>query len=216
MQCTKTFFKEIPCFLCNTIHDVHIHSYPERFYRSNIYLEEQNRYPNKSIFILVIYCSLAHKQNKQHYKRILPGFLIPECNITFDNVIECLNKMPEKIDYEYAGRLLGTDCERTVDKHLLEIKEIINKANITLAQWLSQNQNIATIPDQNVNQSDIVYLSDLVKEVNNAQQKLHGSFGDRVQPLSMIKLTYLFEKSRSKIAKSMSRVLQLSYFFDTS
>jgi hypothetical protein len=112
---------------------------------------------------------------------------------------------------------LGTFCKKTIDKHLSEVGEMINKSNIILSEWISKNQNIGILPPPaNINKSEIAYLFDLSDLYNQSMRKLSGIIHKDLKITNIIASTYFFNKSRKFKKKSMSCVLIYSYFFDTS
>ena len=67
--------------LCGEIHAVRIHAVLMRKIRNR-------DFENVEIGVFSIVCGRAKEQGKQYTKRILPPFVIPECNITLENVLE--------------------------------------------------------------------------------------------------------------------------------
>ena len=69
--------------------------------------------------IVSLICHEAKQQHKQYTKRILPWFVIPECNIRLDLVLN-LMKLEERdrkgatLAYEQADAVIGSACERTI------------------------------------------------------------------------------------------------------
>ena len=54
------------------------------------------------------------KLGKQYTKRILSPFVIPECNISFANVVKYMSTYPDgTINYDKAGYILGTYEQQT-------------------------------------------------------------------------------------------------------
>ena len=72
-----------PCLLCGNRHRAHIHAWCERLVRC-----ADGR--NHQLLIVSLICKEARRQGNQYTKRILPWFVIPECNIRLDLVLNLL------------------------------------------------------------------------------------------------------------------------------
>ena len=72
-----------PCLLCGRRHEPRIHAWCERLVRC-----ADGR--NHELVIVSLICAEARRQGKQYTKRMLPWFVIPECNIRLDLVVKLL------------------------------------------------------------------------------------------------------------------------------
>ena len=73
--------------------------------------------------------------------------MIPEWNITPDNVLAMRIKNPEgKIDYDEASWLLGSYDKRTIRRHYNLINEILPKAIIVLVEYGGAIPTFASLP----------------------------------------------------------------------
>ena len=72
-----------PCLLCGSRHEPRIHARCERLVRC-----ADGR--NHELVIVSLICAEAKRQGKQYTKRMLPWFVIPECNIRLDLVVKLL------------------------------------------------------------------------------------------------------------------------------
>ena len=105
----RGYFEIHICLLCGQVHRLYIHGYVGRLIRDN------STYENVEIVICVIICPTAKREGKQYTKRLVPPFVIPECNISLENVFAMYRAMPDgRIDYDRASELLGTVCAKTI------------------------------------------------------------------------------------------------------
>ena len=79
---------------------------------------------NHELVIVSLICQEAKQQHKQYTKRMLPWFVIPECNIRLDLMLNLL-KLEERhpaagaaLAYEQADAVIGSACEHTIARHL--------------------------------------------------------------------------------------------------
>ena len=102
------YFQTHACVLCHEVHELRIHGYVGRLVRSH------ETWENEEILILVIICRRAKAKGLQYTKRMLPPFVIPECNINLEQVTLMYRTTAEgRIDYGTAAELLGTACARS-------------------------------------------------------------------------------------------------------
>ena len=93
--------------------------------------------------------------------------MIPECNITLENVWRYIALYPDgSIHYEEAGFMLGSYDDRTIRKHILSGYRMIEKANLILTEFLSTFPGYAQVPELKAGESAYGYLSLLVEEAN--------------------------------------------------
>ena len=93
---------------------------------------------NEEIKIFAMYCKIAKQKGDQYTKRILPPFVTPECNIMLGYVLVYVAEYPqEHINYTKAEIILGASDPRTIRKHILEGRKVIEKTNIELTHMLS-------------------------------------------------------------------------------
>jgi hypothetical protein len=96
----RRYFKENVCLLCGRMHRLYIHGYVGRLVRNAATFE------NDEIVICVIICPTARHEGRQYTKSLVPPFVIPECNISLENVLQLNKAMPDgRIDYKKASRL---------------------------------------------------------------------------------------------------------------
>ena len=103
---------------------------------------------NIEICIFSIFCIRAKKQGLQYTKRIQPPFLIPECNISLENVLRYIRLHPdESLLYEEADFILGTHDNRTIRRHISVAWQIIKTAGLHISELLSALPSYARVPE---------------------------------------------------------------------
>ena len=99
-----------------------IHCYCERLVRCTDGSNHQH-------LIVVIICERAREAGTQYTKRMLPWFVIPECNIRLDLVLELWKKHPTAGSARaHAYAVIGSACERTIARHLLWVDDTCESA----------------------------------------------------------------------------------------
>ena len=83
----REYFRENICLLCARVHPMYIHDYVRRLVRNGATCQ------NDEIVVCVIICHIAKRNGKQYTKRLLPPFVISECNISRENVIRMYKAM---------------------------------------------------------------------------------------------------------------------------
>ena len=207
----RTFFKTYPCVLCGTIHDFHNHGKVPRLIRDN------TTYENISISIFVLFCSISKKAGKQYTKRMLPAFVIPECNITLENSFKMIKKFPQKpIDYDIACEMLGTYCERTVKRHYIQISEILQESINLLMMWLAIHPLLAVLPVSTPEQSLFEIYLKTSEALLNSQEKLNGYSNDKIDIQFIPAYVFLLKKTRQLLSVPLNLDCLIRFFFDTS
>ena len=112
------------------------------------------------ILIISIYCIKAKKRGLQYTKRILPPFVIPECNIILEYVLKYIALYPDgSIDYEAAGIILGTLDNRTIHRHIELARKMIASTNLHLCEVFSSLSSYAHLPEEKTGEIDEVILT---------------------------------------------------------
>lgn len=218
-NCTDflNYFKQIsltiPCILCLTVHKVVIHEYFGRLVRSE-YTEK-----NIEIIIFSIYCENAREMGKQYTKRILPYFVIPECNICMVNIFafykHCCSS--GKIDYNIAGAMLGTVCVNTIKRHYNMMREYVKITNQLIIQYLSSIPNLYTLESRKPSGNGIIEcLFELASGLKEAVLKSGSKITGNISLEKIIHRTYVLEKSRKPLEKPMNLEVCILFFHDTS
>lgn len=200
----------MPCLLCGEIHKLRVHDILIRKIRTD---EEENT----EISIISIYCIRAKEKGLQYTKRILPPFVIPECNIILEYVLKYIALYPDiSIDYEQAGFILGTYDNRTISRHIELARKMIADTNLHLCELFSSLSSYARLPEEKTGEGEYAYLSLLVNEANRAAIRIRGSGADEIKDIVYVHIEYVFGKSRSPPKTALNRVMRTFLFYDTS
>ncbi len=195
--------------LCGEIHAVRIHAVLVRKVRNR-------DFENVDILIFSIICQTAKERGSQYTKRILPPFLIPECNITLENVLEYVRSRPGRtIDYEQASLVLGAIDDRTIVRHLRLCRRMVAEGCLQLCRVLASLPSYATVPESGMGTPVVDYLDVLVEEADEAARRM-GRRGAAVGSATYLHAVYVAERSRNEPAVPLDRVFGNLQFFDTS
>ena len=170
------------------------------------------------ILIFSIICQKAKERGSQYTKRILPPFLIPECNITLENVLEYVRSRPgQKIDYERASLVMGATDNRTIVRHLRLCRRMVGQGCLQLCEILASLPSYATVPEARMGTPAVDYLDVLVEEADEAARRMgRAAAGTGADPICYVHAVFVAERSRSEAAVLLDRVLGDLQFFDTS
>lgn len=172
---------------------------------------------NKEITIVAILCKTAKERGNQYTKRILPPFVIPECNITLANVFECMRRYAAgSIDYEEVSKLLGTVFMHTMRKHMEWAQAFIEQTNLYVSEFLSTIPSFGSLAEQRPGESGYGYLGKLVDESNGAYKRINGGSVGQVPAIVFVHVIYVAKKCRNKLKSPLNFSLAALPFFDTS
>ncbi len=171
---------------------------------------------NVDILIFSIICRTAKERGMQYTKRILPPFLIPECNITLENVLEYVRRRPgRKIDYERASLVMGAMDNRTIVRHLRLCRLMVAEGCLQLCRVLASLPSYATVPESGMGTPAVDYLDVLVEEADEAARRM-GFRSATVGLTTYVHAVYVAERSRGAPTVPLYRVFGTPPFFDTS
>ncbi len=131
-----------PCLLCNTIHLLTIHSYPDRNFR------DPETGLNSRMLVVCVSCAVAFAQGRQYTKRCLPDFLVCGCVIRLDATlaaIEAGTGTPALV--EAACAIMGCKDDRTVKRHVDLASAAIRLASLRMSEIIAENPETAAKPD---------------------------------------------------------------------
>ena len=172
---------------------------------------------NEEITIFAIFCKTAKQKGDQYTKRILPPFVTPECNIMLEYVLVYADEYPgERINYAKAELILGAKDLRTVGKHILEGRKVIEKTTIELTQVLSELPGFGRLPEQKPGTGGYEGLVATVDELGSAVRRMDGAGGAEVPVIGYVHSTYVYHRARNPLKTPLSRALTNLPFFDTS
>lgn len=204
-------YRRVPCVLCGEIHPLQMHCYPERKIR------DPKQGTNQIILIVSILCERAKQLGRQYTKRMLPEFVIPECNIRHDRVLAVVaDQQGERIDISLACEILGTVCERTIRRHVQAIQRMITEAMKEAAELLARLLSFGILPDMKVCETLYGRLVGLVGRLNEAARKMGGGGGKPVTEGACTHRVYCYRRSRKDLSVSLSLVFRSLLIFDTS
>jgi len=209
----REYFRENACLLCAGIHRLYIHDYVGRLVRNAATCE------NDEIVVCVIICHIAKRAGKQYTKRILPLFVIPECNISLENVLEMYRAMPAgRIDYDSASKLLGAVCEKTMRRHYLMVVAYTEAAVLLLAEYLALTAPFLSQPGQPPYEDLYAFFVLMMQAVCDSEMKRSGKHHDLPPPTFFLHPVYVTTKSRTAWAdkKPLNLYCVIRFYFDTS
>jgi hypothetical protein len=153
----------------------------------------------------------------QYTKRILPPFVIPECNISFARVLAYIIKYPDgTINYDDASHILGTYDKRTIKKHIQRAWKIIRKTISKLLSFMSNFPGIMILLAKKPQDNLLEYLEKLTNEIHDGHIRMGKSPLYKPSKMIYIHTVYWFEKSRNPIICTLNRVFPALHFYDTS
>ena len=198
------------CLLCGQMHRLHVHDYLGRLVRS---AEGENQ----EILIVSIICYEAKRRGRQYTKRMLPEFVIPECNIRLDRVLKLVQaRSVRSVDSDEACRMLGAMDERTVRRHLWWAEQVIEVTLVALSEVLAGLAAIGALPQLRVGERALSHLRRLIEELERVEEKVGGQRSDRLSLQAGVHTVYLFHRCRKPPAVPLNRVVKMRLFFDTS
>lgn len=204
---------ERPCLLCGEPHAVQIHSYCRRLVRC---ADGQNH----QVQIVSIICERAKQEGRQYTKRILPPFVIPECNIRLDLVLALLAKhrsATAAVDYDQAYALVGSASERTIDRHLRWAWRLVAATALSVIEVLATLAPFGVVPEAPLGVSELRQLERALVELDAARRSAHGGVAaGKVTVICCVHFRYVYERARSPLQISTDQVLRSGCWFDTS
>ena len=179
---------------------------------------------NDRIIVLAIFCPTAKKSGDQYTKRILPGFVTPECNIMLSNTMEYVAQCPqERINYAKAEMILGVGDPRTIRRHILRGRQIMDETNLELIQVLSGLPGFAHLPERKPGVGRHESLAATVRQIDDAATRMDGAGRVEVPAIGYVHVVYAFEMARNPVKvcgislkTPLNRVLSKLAFDDTS
>lgn len=201
------------CLLCSQVHRLYIQGYVGRLVR------DRNTHKNVEIVICVIMCHNAKRNGKQYTKRLLPPFVIPECNISLENVLPMVESMPDgRIDYGMASELLGTVCEKTIRRHYRTGTAFLEKTVLLLAGYLVQAAAFISLPGKPPYEDLCGLFTQLTQAVYESEVKRSGTYRSLPPAALYVHPVFVFNKARTSWGRE--KPLNLSFvirvYFDSS
>ena len=206
-----------PCLLCGSVHEPRIHAWCERMVRC-----ADGR--NHRLLIVSLICAEARRQGKQCTKRILPWFVIPECNIRLDlvlNLLQLLERQPDagmSLAYEHGAGVIGSFCERTMARHLGWVQHLIAASMLEASKLVAELAPCVALPEVRAGGGGLAelhrYLMALVIARRRAQGR--GAVGAVRGVAGCLHLCSVVVRARNPVAIPLNQVLRHGVWFDTS
>ena len=108
---------------------------------------------NHELVIVPLICQEAKQQHKQYTKRMLPWFVIPECNIRLDlvlNLLKLVERHPRggmRLAYEQADAVIGSVCEHTIARHLKWARRLVAEGTLEASELMAELVPFAALPE---------------------------------------------------------------------
>ena len=108
---------------------------------------------NHELVIVSLICAEAKRQGKQYTKRMLPWFVIPECNIRLDLVVKLQHLVERdpgsgmRLAYEQADAVIGSASERTIARHLGWVRRLVAASVLEASELLAELAPFAALPE---------------------------------------------------------------------
>ena len=176
---------------------------------------------NHRILILSCICEEARRQGKQYTKRMLPWFVIPECNIRLDLVLNLHKRVARDPDagmrlaYEHGGGVIGSFCERTIARHLGWVRRLIAASVLEAGELVAELAPFAALPEVHAGGSGLAELHRYLMALALARRRALGR-GVVLGVIGCLHLRYVVVRARNPVALPLSRVLRYWLWFDTS
>jgi hypothetical protein len=182
-----------------------------RLVRSNL------AYENISISIFVLFCPLSKIAGTQYTKRMLPPFVIPECNISLENSMQLLEQFPEKpIDYDRACQILGTCHEATVKRHYRLMNEMMQVGSNLLMTWLADHPLLSIMPTTTPAITLFNFFMDTYEALISAWEKLSGYSDTPPKVIIVLSIFLMIKKVRKPLPIPFNLNCLIRFLFDTS
>ena len=209
--------RQRPCLLCGSRHEPRIHAWSGRLVRC-----ADGR--NHELVIVSLICETARRQGKQYTKRMLPWFVIPECNIRLDLVVNLLKLVERhpwagmRLAYEQAGAVIGSVSERTVARHLGWVRRLIAASALEAGELLAELAPFAALPEVRAAGGGLAELHRFLVALAIAGHRAvgRGAVGAILGVIGCLHLRYVVVRARNPVALPLNRVLRYRLWFDTS
>ena len=159
--------------MCGSRHRAYIHAWCERLVRC-----ADGR--NHQLVIVSLICQKAKQQHKQYTKRILPWFVIPECNIRFDLVLNLL-KLEEQtpsggraLAYAQADAVIGSASEHTAARDLRWARRLVADTLLEASELVVEMAPFTPLPGVQVGAGGLAELQRYLAALTAAGRGAYG------------------------------------------
>ena len=182
---------------------------------------------NHELVIVSLICQEAKQQHKQYTKRMLPWFVIPECNIRLDLMLNLL-KLEERhpaagaaLAYEQADAVIGSACEHTIARHLKWARRLVAEGTLEASELMAELVPFAVLPEVRAGGRGLAELHRNLTALTVATvagRRAYGRVGGGavLGVIRCLHLRYVVVRARNPVALPLNRVLRHGVWFDTS
>jgi hypothetical protein len=159
------------------------------------------------------------RNGKQYTKRMVPPFVIPECNISLVNVFAMYQAMPDgQIDYGMASTFLGTVCVKTMQRHYLMIVSYTGATVSLLAEYLALSAPFLSQPGQPPYEDLFTLFVSMMRAVCDLEVMRSGKHHELPPPVLFLHPVYVLNKPRLAWTgeKPLNLFCVIRFYFDTS
>ena len=178
---------------------------------------------NHELVIVSLICQEAKQQHKQYTKRMLPWFVIPECNIRLDLMLNLL-KLEERhpaagaaLAYEQADAVIGSACEHTIARHLKWARRLVAEGTLEASELMAELVPFAVLPEVRAGGRGLAELHRNLTALTVAGRRAYGRVGGGavLGVIRCLHLRYVVVRARNPVALPLNRVLRHGVWFDT-
>ena len=178
---------------------------------------------NHELGIVSLICAEAKRQGKQYTKRMLPWFVIPECNIRLDLVqlLRLVERDPGggmRLAYEQADAVIGSPSERTVARHLGWVRRLLAASVLEAGELLAELAPFEALPEVRAGGGGLAELQRYPTALAMARGRAvgGGAVGAVRTVIDCLHLRYVVVRARKPVAPPLNGVLRYRLWFDTS
>ena len=205
-----------PCLLCGSRHEPRIHAWVQRLVRCT-----DGR--NHQLMIVSLICVEAKRQGKQYTKRMLPWFVIPECNIRLDlalNLLRLVERHPDagmRLAYERGAGVIGSVSERTMRRHLGWLRQLIAASVLEASKLVVELAPFVALPEVRAGGGGSGELYRYLLALATARRRAQGraTVGAVLGVIGCLHLCYVVVRARNRVVP-LNQVLRYWLWFDTS
>ena len=203
--------------MCGRRHEPRIHAWCGRLVRC---VDGRNH----ELVIVSLICETARRQGKQYTKRMLPWFVIPECNIRLDlvaNLLKLVERHPGvgmRLAYEHGAGVIGSVNERTIARHLGWVRRLIAGSVLEASELVAELAPFAALPEVRAGGRGLAELHRYLMALAIAGRRAvgRGAVGAVLGVIGCLHLRYVVVRARNPVALPLNRVLRYRLWFDTS
>ena len=179
---------------------------------------------NHELVIVSLICEQAKRQGKQYTKRMLPWFVIPECNIRLDlavNLLKLVERHPGtgmRLAHEHAAGVIGSVSERTIARHLEWVRRLVAASLLEASELLAELAPFAALPEVRAGGGGLAELHRYLMALATAGRRAvgRGAASAVLGVIGCLHLRYVVVRARNPVALPLDQVLRHGFWLDTS